>query len=366
MTIPSLVARVRKDFRGAGGPPFALDVKVEAPPGITILFGPSGAGKSTLLDCIAGLTRPGAGRIAAGEFALFDSAVGTNLPPQKRQVAYLFQSPALFPHLTVAENTGYGIAHLGKDDRRARVAEILETFRVGALAGRKPGELSGGERQRVALARALVTAPRVLLLDEPLSALDADVKSAIVDDLRVWNAARRLPILYVTHSREEVDALGERVVVLDKGRVIATGAPRDVLDAPRRHALAQAAGFENILDAVIAELRGQDGVMRARLAGGAELEVPLGRAAAGDRVRLAIRAGDILLAAQRPVGLSARNILPGRIQSLETRGTLVVAQVDCGSAFTVHLTPGACRSLELATGREVWLVVKTHSCHVVH
>jgi molybdate transport system ATP-binding protein len=365
MTNGSLLARIRKEFRSAGGPPFVLDVEMEVQPGITICFGPSGAGKSTLLDCIAGLTQPAAGRIAAGEIALFDSANGTNLPPQKRQVAYLFQSPALFPHLNVAENAGYGLAHLAKSERRARVAEILESFRVGALAGRKPGELSGGERQRVALARALVTAPRVLLLDEPLSALDAPVKAAIVDDLQAWNAARRLPILYVTHSREEVDALGERVVALENGRVLATGTPRDVLDAPRRHSLAQAAGFENILDALIIELREPDGVMRARLADGAELEVPLGRGAVGNRVRVAIRAGDILLATPRPVGLSARNIVPGKIHSLETRGTLVVAKVDCGSVFTVHLTPGACRSLALAPDCEVWLVVKTHSCHLV-
>ncbi len=230
-TEAALTARVRKEFRGGRVTTFVLDVSLEIPAGISILFGPSGAGKSTLLDCIAGLARPEAGRIAAGDRVLFDSATATHLPPQKRHLAYVFQELALFPHLTVEENAGYGLAHLPEGERRSRVREILESFHVGALRSRKPGQISGGERQRVALARSLVTSPRVLLLDEPLSALDADVKAAIVEDLRAWNAARRLPILYVTHSREEVDALGERMIALDAGRVVAEGAPREVLGA---------------------------------------------------------------------------------------------------------------------------------------
>ena len=366
MTMTALAAQVRKEFHAAGSPNFLLDVKFEAPPGITILFGPSGGGKSTLLDCIAGLTRPDAGRIAVDNALLFDSKAGVVLPPQKRKVAYVFQSLALFPHLTVEENVGYGLAGLSAAERHKRCLEILESFRVVALTERKPGELSGGEKQRVALARALVTSPRVLMLDEPLSALDAAVKSEILEDLRAWNAARRLPVLYVTHSREEVDALGERVIALDRGRIVAEGAPGDVLDAPRRLRLAQTAGFENLLSATVLELREADGVMRVRLEGSAaELEVPLGHAAAGDRVRLAVRAGDILLATARPAGLSARNILEGKIVSLEARGTLVVARVDCGAVFTAHLTPGACRTLALAAEQRVWLVVKTHSCHLV-
>ena len=366
MTTPTLVAEIRKEFRSGTLASFALDVEIDVPPGITILFGPSGAGKSTLLDCIAGLTRPDAGRIASGDAVLFDSEAGINLPPQRRSAAYVFQSLALFPHLSAEDNVSYGLAQLSAAERRACTVEILESFRVARHGRRRPGELSGGERQRVALARALVTSPRVLLLDEPLSALDAGVKLEILEDLRGWNAARRLPILYVTHSREEVDALGERVIALDHGRVVATGAPREVLDAPRRLRLAQAAGFENLLAATVLELRQADGVMRVRLeTGDAELEVPLAHAAPGDSVRLAIRAGDILLATERPSGLSARNILPGKILSLEPRSTFVTARVDCGATFAVHLTPGACRGLELAEGQNVWMILKTHSCHFV-
>jgi molybdate transport system ATP-binding protein len=196
--------------------------------------------------------------------------------------------------------------------------------------------------------------------------LDAELKASIVDDLRAWNAAKGIPILYVTHSREEVDALGERVIALDNGRVASTGRPMDVLDAPRRKKLAQAAGFENLLSATVLDLREADGVMRVKLGDSAcEIEVPLGYAAAGSRVRVAVRAGDILLATEPPRGLSARNVLDGRIVSLEQRGTTAIARVDCGIAFIVHVTPGAVRALELTAGCRVWLVLKTHSCHLV-
>lgn len=362
----SLAASIRKERRAPSSPSFVLDVSIDVPPGITILFGPSGAGKSTLLDCVAGLVRPDAGKIVAGEDVLFDSAAGIHVFPQKRRVAYVFQSLALFPHLTVKENIAYGLADISEPDRQTRVAEILGAFRVEKLQNQKPGQISGGERQRTALARSLVTAPRLLLLDEPLTGLDAELKGAIVDDLRAWNAAKRIPILYVTHSREEVDALGERVIAIDNGRVVSHGAPMEVLDAPRRKRLAQVAGFENLLAATVLDLRERDGVMRVRLGESVcEMEVPLAHASAGDRVQLAIRAGDILLAAERPHGLSARNVLEGRIESLEQRGTMMIARVDCGVIFIVHLTPGAVRALGLSPGKQVWLVLKTHSCHLV-
>ncbi len=366
VTTPMLSVRVRKERRRAGASPFILDVSMEAPPGITILFGPSGSGKSTLLDCISGLVRPDAGRIASGGDALFDFDGRINIPVQERRIAYVFQTLALFPHLSAKKNVAFGLAHLRETERASRVDEILLAFRVENLRARKPDELSGGERQRIALARSLVTQPRVLLLDEPLTGLDAELKSAIVDDLRAWNAARKIPILYVTHSREEVDALGERVIALDHGRVVSKGTPMEVLEAPRRKRLAQAAGFENLLKGTVVDLREADGVMRVRLGGSAcEIEVPLGYAAPGDAVRVAIRAGDILLATKRPEGLSARNLIEGQIASIESRGALVRATVNCGLDFIVHLTPGAVRALELAEGRRVWLVIKTHSCHLV-
>ena len=367
---PVLKARLRKARLGATRSSFVLDVAIESPPGITIVFGPSGAGKSTLLDCIAGLLRPDDGRIEIDGEVLLDVERRVDVPPAKRKIAYVFQSLALFPHMTVEQNVGYGLADMPGPERASRVTAMLEAFRVEQLAKRKADEISGGEQQRVALARSLATSPRVLLLDEPLTALDEGLKKSIMEDLRRWNAAQNIPILYVTHSRAEVDALGESVIVLEHGKIISTGTLHEVLDAPRRSSLAQASGFENLFSGVVTELREADGVMRVQLVhGGCEIETPLGHATAGIAVRLAIRAGDILLATERPYGLSARNVIAGRIIWLEQRGKMFVARVaadaDGAVVFTVHLTLGAKRALELEVNRTVWLALKTHSCHVL-
>jgi molybdate transport system ATP-binding protein len=334
------------------------------------VFGRSGAGKSTLLDCIAGLLKPDTGRIEIAGEVLLDVDRRIDVPPAKRKIAYVFQSLALFPQMTVEQNVAYGLADMPASERVLRVNSMLEAFRVEQLAKRKADEISGGEQQRVALARSLATSPRVLLLDEPLTALDEGLKKSIMEDLRRWNAAQNIPILYVTHSRAEVDAVGERVIVLEQGKIISTGRPHEVLDAPRSSALAQASGFDNLFSGVVTELREADGVMRVQLVRGAcEIETPLGYAAVGTAVRLAIRAGDILLATERPYGLSARNVIAGRIISLEQRGTMFVAKVaadaDGAVVFTVHLTLGAKRALELEVNQPVWLVIKTHSCHVL-
>jgi molybdate transport system ATP-binding protein len=367
---PVLKARLQKARSGGMQSSFVLDVAIEIPAGITIVFGPSGAGKSTLLDCIAGLLKPDSGQIEISREVVLDVERRINVPPAKRKIAYVFQSLALFPHMTVEQNVAYGLADMPAPQRALRVKSVLEGFRVDRLAERKADEISGGEKQRVALARSLATSPRVLLLDEPLTALDEGLKKSIMEDLRRWNAAQNIPILYVTHGRAEVDALGEHVIVLDRGKIASTGTPHGVLDAPRRSSLAQATGFENLFSGVVTDHREADGVMRVRLVKGAcEIETPLGHAAVGIAVRLAIRAGDILLGTERPYGLSARNVIAGKIISLEQRGTMFVAQVaadaDHAVVFTVHLTLGAKRALELDVNQHAWLVIKTHSCHVL-
>jgi molybdate transport system ATP-binding protein len=347
---------------------FSLEVEFQASPGFTIFFGPSGAGKTTLLDCVAGLTTPDSGRIAIGDHALFDAAQRTDLPVAKRRVGYVFQSLALFPHLTVEQNVQYGLSHLSQEKRAAQASAILQAFRISRLASRYPRETSGGEGQRAALARTLVTDPAVLLLDEPLAALDAATKGKIIDDLRSWNQAHRIPILYVTHSREEVFALGDRVVVLDAGRIVAQGTPHEVISAPLQETVAQLVGFENIFDAVVESVHPERGTMSCRIAGDTGpvvLETPLVRGGVGSALRVGIRAGDILLATAPPVGLSARNVIPGRIASLEQRDVIVTARVKCRVEMEVHLTLAARDSLQLEPDREVWLVIKTHSCHLM-
>lgn len=347
---------------------FVLQAEFQAKPGFTILFGPSGAGKTTVLDCVAGLATPDSGRIAIAERVLFDAARSIDFPVAKRRVGYVFQSLALFPHLTVEKNVQYGLAHLPQAERATRASAILQAFRIAHLAQHYPREISGGESQRTALARTLVTNPAVLLLDEPLAALDAATKAKIIDDLRLWNRAHRIPILYVTHSRDEVFALGERVIVLDTGRIVAQGTPHDVIEAPQQETVAQLVGFENIFEAVVESVHPERGTMTCRIAGdGAPvlLETPLVRGGVGSPLRVGIRAGDILLATVPPVGLSARNVIPGRITSLDQRDVIVCARVKCRVEMEVHLTLAARDSLQLAPGREVWLVIKTHSCHLM-
>jgi molybdate transport system ATP-binding protein len=365
----TLHARLHKKI-ASEGQEFELQVEFSAPPGFTILFGPSGAGKTTLLDCVAGLVAPDAGRIAIGERILFDGDEGVDVPVAKRGVGYVLQDLALFPHLTVEKNIQYGLAQLSRADRQERSTAILGTFRVGQLAQRYPGEISGGERQRVALARTLVTDPGVLLLDEPLAALDAATKSKILDDLRAWNEAHNIPILCVTHSRDEVFALGERAIVLDRGRILAQGTPHEVLDAPRQETVAQLAGFENVFDSTVESLHANRGTMTCSIKAdkpgvAVQLETPLVRADVGAPLRVGIRAGDILLAIAPPVGLSARNVIAGRLVSLEQRDVIISARVDCGVGLEVHLTLAARDALGLVPGREVWLVIKTHSCHLM-
>jgi len=357
---------VGKTFSSGAESSFALDVHFSAPPGFTIFFGASGAGKTTLLDCIAGLQTPEQGEIAIGGTTLFNAASGVNVLPNRRAVGYLMQSLALFPHMTVCQNVEYGLASLERDEREARSREIMESFNILPQAERRPGETSGGERQRVALARALVTRPRILLLDEPLTALDAITKARIVDDLRAWNRKHQIPVLYVTHQREEVFALGENVIVMDAGKIVAQGTPHDALGRPTSESVAQLAGFENIFACTVAARHPDQGTMTCRFAGSElELEVPLTRLDESRPLRVGIRAGDILVASSVPQGLSARNLLPGTITSLQQHDAKVIAKVHCGAEFAVHLTPGARRSLQLEPGTRVWLVIKTYSCQVL-
>jgi len=364
---PALDARFSKQHTPEGRA-FTLEVAFHTTPGFTILFGPSGAGKTTILDCVAGLSQPDSGRIAIGDRALFDSTQNINLAVAKRRVGYVFQTLALFPHLTVQQNVEYGLTHLPHVERATRASAILQAFRIAHLADQSARQISGGESQRTALARTLVTDPDVLLLDEPLAGLDALTKTKIIDDLREWNRAHGIPILYVTHSREEVFALGERVIVLDAGRIVVQGTPHEVIEAPHQETVAQLVGIENVFDAVVDAISPERGTMTCRVNGDGGpmlLETPLVRGGVGSSLRVGIRAGDILLATIPPVGLSARNVIPGRITSLERRDVIVTARVKCRVEMEVHLTLAARDSLQLEPGKEVWLVIKTHSCHLM-
>lgn len=353
---------------------FTLDVEFEAGAGITILFGRSGAGKSTLLACLAGLRTPERGRIVVNGEPYFDHERRLNRPVRERRVGYVFQSFALFPHLSVAENIGFGLRRAAKTERAARVGEMLEKFGLRHIAASSAANISGGEAQRVALARALVIAPQILLLDEPLSALDAANKRALMAELKRLRDANPLPILYVTHSRDEAVALGERLLVIEAGRVVAVTTPLEYFAAVsqvRRDGAA--AGVENLLAATVEARDERRGALAVRLhANGApsdcRLEIPLSDVALGESLAVAIPSGDILLATHEPHGLSARNVLGGRVSELQEHGGEVMVIVHCGQQgvpLVAALTQAAVDELQISVGRLVWLIIKAHACRLV-
>ena len=228
-------------------PEFTLDVAWSAGDGVAVLFGPSGAGKTLTLQCLAGLIRPDTGRIVVDDRVLFDSATGVDLRPQHRRVGYVFQGYALFPHLTVGQNVAFGLRDRPRAERLARAAEVMERLGLGGLEHRRPGELSGGQRQRVALGRALAIDPALLLLDEPLSALDAPLRRSLRDELRTilrgWGTAAVL----VTHDFTEAYQLADRIVIYQGGRVIQSAPRAELLWQPASEAVARIMGLRNVL-----------------------------------------------------------------------------------------------------------------------
>jgi molybdate transport system ATP-binding protein len=375
-----LIARVRKIFRsgGAGGgrmtngradDAFTLDVEFQVQPGVTILFGASGAGKTQTLKSIAGLVRPDAGFVGVDGEVLFDSERRINVPVSRRRAGYVFQNLALFPHMTALENVEFGVGDLPRKERRAKAEALLERFGVGHAALRRPGEISGGEAQRVALARALASDPRLLLLDEPLSALDEPVKLGIISDLKRLNATLRLPILYVTHSRDEALTLGERALVFERGRVVADGEPHEVFGSPTTASVARLTGVENIFEGRTLSRSEAAGTMTVELSGQegetCRVEVPLAEADHGGRVKIAVRSGDVLIATEEPRGISARNILAGRVSRVEQRSEQTLVHVESGVVWVASVTRQSLRELEIEVGKQVWLAFKTYSCRIL-
>jgi molybdate transport system ATP-binding protein len=228
-------------------PGFDLHVAWSAGGGVAVLFGPSGAGKTLTLQCLAGLITPNAGRIVVDGRVLFDSGSGINLPPQARRVGYVFQGYALFPHLSVADNVGFGLRHAPRAQRVAKTAAVLERLGLADLAHRLPRELSGGQRQRVALGRALAIDPALLLLDEPLSALDAPLRRALRDELRAVLSTVGTAAVVVTHDFTEAYRLGDRIVVYDAGRVVQSAPRSELLWQPASESVARIMGIRNVL-----------------------------------------------------------------------------------------------------------------------
>jgi molybdate transport system ATP-binding protein len=360
--------RIKKDFGGITSERFALSIEIDVPPEITILFGPSGSGKTTTIKSIAGIIQPDAGHISINGHTLFDSELKINQPIRSRQVGLVFQNLALFPHMTALGNVEFATSGLAKDERRERAVELLERLRIAHTAARRPHEISGGEAQRVALARALASKPQLLLLDEPLSAIDEVTKRDIIADLKMINRELHLPIIYVTHNRDEAIMLGDYLIAYEKGRITAAGEPSEIFSGPVTASVARLTGVENVFDGVITHRNIEAGMMTVRIRdkdGESELEIPLAKESHGDRVRVAIRSGDILLATEELRSTSARNILCGEIRTIEERSNLVLVRVRSGVTWAVSVTAQAVRELRLTPGQKIWLAIKTHSCHLL-
>ncbi|MFN3686511.1 molybdenum ABC transporter ATP-binding protein [Salinarimonas sp.] len=343
-------------------PGFALDVAFSAPPGITVLFGPSGSGKTTLVNAVAGLLRPQEGRIAAGDFVLLDTRARRFLPPHRRRLGYVFQEGRLFPHLSVRQNLLYGRWFAPREARTESLERVVDLLGIGHLLGRRPGSLSGGEKQRVAIGRALLAAPKLILADEPLAALDEARKAEILPYFERLRDEVRVPILYVSHSSAEVARLATTVVALREGRVAAIGTPGEVLgDA---HAVGARAAASVLAARVVAHHA--DGLTELATAAG-PLFLPRIPHPVGAALRVRVPAHDVILARTRPEGLSALNILRGRIVDIrDGHGPGVMVSLAIGEAgeageerLSARITRRSAQALDLAPGQDCHAILKS-------
>jgi molybdate transport system ATP-binding protein len=352
---------VRKIHEG-----LSLDVDIELGRARGVLFGPSGSGKTSLLRLVAGLDRPDFGRIRIGESLWFDSSTKTNMSLRLRRVGMIFQDDLLFPHLSVEANLRFGLKSWSKRDADRRVQEIAMLCEVGHLRDRRPETLSGGERQRVGLARAIAPRPKLLLCDEPVSAIDLDGRFALLNRLRQVQEVEAIPMLYVTHNPAEAVSLGEVLFRLEGGKIVDQGLPLDVLARRKTYGNDRLDDMRNVFRGVISGHSADHCETIVTLTGGPNLVVPFVDRSEGSPVTLIIRADDILLANCQITGLSARNVLAGRIERFVRHGGDIEVVVKTAEVvWIVSVVGSAAETLGLAKGSEVHLIMKARSCHVL-
>jgi molybdate transport system ATP-binding protein len=328
---------------------------------ITVLFGPSGCGKSTTLRCLAGLERPDSGRITVGEATWFSAEQNVMLSPQRRGIGYLVQEYALFPHLTIAQNVEYGLTSMPRTERARRSADMLNRLQLKGLERRYPGQLSGGQQQRAALARVLARRPSLLLLDEPLSALDEPTRDQLRPELRQVLMEFDVPAILVTHERTEAMALADRLVVIGNGRMLQAGTPGEVFSRPADAAVAQIVGVETVEPGRIVHL--VDGLSTVDV-GGVHL-VGIAPNTTGREVYVCIRGEDVVLQRDSSGFASPRNQLKCRIIALTPEGPLVRVALDCGFRLTALVTRPACDELGLDLEQPIQALIKVSGVHLV-
>ncbi len=360
MTVPSTGLQLRLHVKRES---FTLKVDLDLPgSGVTALFGPSGSGKTTCLRAIAGLERSSANGVnnfvAVNGEVWQDNTSGVFLPTHQRALGFVFQEASLFPHLSVAQNLAFGQSRVPQVQRRVSLEQAIELLGIGPLLARAPHKLSGGERQRVSIARALATSPHLLLMDEPLAALDAKRKAEIFPYLETLHRTLQLPILYVSHAIDEVARLADHLVLIEAGQVIAAGdtaALMTRLDLP----LAQGDGAGAIITATVVSHDPQYVVTLARFAGG-DIHIPQQRAPIGDTVRVRVQARDVSLTLEKQVGTSIQNILPVYITAMlpDSPGQVMVRLDAAGTALLARVTARSADALKLAVGQQLFAQVK--------
>ncbi len=359
-----LNANIKKNFTTNGRVTFALDASFVVRQGITVLFGPSGAGKTTILQSIAGIVAPDEGRIDLGERVYFDSETGTNVPIQRRRIGFVFQDYLLFPHLTAVQNVAYAIRLATPKGRRDRASELLDLLGIAYASDRRPHQLSGGEQQRVALARALGSDPAILLLDEPLSALDATTRVRLLGEIVELQRKSKIPFLYVTHSPADVVRAGDSVLILNAGRIVQEGKPAEVFNAPRDLAVSRAVGSENIVAGRVQEHNERAGISVIDL-GECQLVISYIALPKNAPVTIGIRSDDIIVSRERIGQTSARNLLEGTIKHIVQDGPGADIVTACGVDLKVRVTAQALDALDLKPGVKVYLLIKASSCRLL-
>jgi molybdate transport system ATP-binding protein len=355
-----MIVDIAKSFPGRFTVQARFSMSIQ-PPTVLILFGPSGSGKTTILRCLAGLEWPERGRIQFGSDIWLDLQAGIRRSPQGRRTGCMFQDYALFPTRTVAGNVAFGLSELPADVQAGRVAETLALLQIESLKEVKPAQLSGGQQQRVALARAIARHPALLLLDEPLSALDAPLRARVRGELRHVLKQLAVPSIVVTHDWAEALALGDQMVVVSEGRVLQQGTPQEVFNRPKDAEVVRIVGMETALEGRVRE--SIDGLAAVDVAG--ILLHALVEEGVGPDVFVCIRAEDIVLDKGGIGATSARNRLHGMVKEVSSMGALVRVSIDCGFPLSAVVTRSAVDDLQLRPGVSITASIKAGAVHLV-
>jgi molybdate transport system ATP-binding protein len=337
---------------------FRLDACFTAGEGVTALFGPSGAGKTTLVNLLAGLERPDDGRIIVDGRVLFDSTAGIDIPPEHRRIGYVFQEDRLFPHLSVMGNLTYGMNRIRPAERRHSIEQVVALLGIGDLVERRPLTLSGGEKQRVAIGRALLASPKFLLMDEPLSSLDAERKEEILPFIERLRDEVGVPIVYVSHAIEEVIRLADTMVVLNAGRVAQSGPVETILSRLDTGSLTGRSDTGAVFMATVASSDTANGLTELAFAGNRLLVPGLGLPA-GKPIRVRVLARDVSLSHSQPTGISILNIFQAKITEIEGGDAAQVdLLLDVGVPLIARITRKSLGDLDLKIGQSVYALVK--------